>query len=104
MARKFKWVKVSNKYGIKNWNEYELFIEGRSTRVALIQKIKSTGNYTALVRFDKDGYNGVFAGYNKKTGTIWSFGYLDDAKKAVERYYGLRRPVKGKSSPAPFGL
>lgn len=103
MTRKFKWVKISNKYGVKNWVSYELFIEGRSTRVALIERIKPTDRYHAIVRFDKDGYNGMLAGWDKKTGTGWTFAYLDDAKKAVERYYGLKRPAK-KKVPSPFGL
>lgn len=104
MDRKFRWVKRANVYGVRNWTEYELFIEGRETRVALIKKLPgSDQKYTALIRFDKTGYNGVPAGLDKKKLTIWAWNYLDDAKRAVERYYGLKRPAK-KKVPSPFGL
>ena len=81
--RKFKWVKITNKYGIKNWNEYELFIEGIPKRVALIQKLDTAHDYVAIVDFDKTGYNGR---YMKK-----AYPYLIDAKKAVEKLYNLKR-------------
>lgn len=92
MAKKFKWVRINNKYGVKNWKDYELFIEGRSKRVALIEKLPGSNNYySAIVDFNADGYNGKFFGYNKSTGTIRTFAYLKDCKAAVERYYGLRK-------------
>lgn len=91
MARNFKWVRIPNLYGVRNWTGYELFIEGKPNRVAFIDKLKRSDYYTALVDFDKDGYNGVFYGYDKKKHTITTFAYLDDCKKAVEKHYGLKR-------------
>ena len=81
MARNFKWVRKPNMYGIRNWTGYELFIEGRPNRVALIEQLKKGDYYTALVDFNSMGGNGVYYGYDKKKHTITTFAYLDDCKK-----------------------
>ena len=90
-GRKFKWVRIARMYGIRNWKGYELYIEGRKARVALIEKIPNFNNYTALVDFNAEGGSGVYLGYNKKTGKISTYHYLEDIKKAVEKHYGLKR-------------
>lgn len=91
MAKNFKWVRIPKKYGVKNWTTYELFVEGKPNRIALIDKIDTVSNYTAIVDFDSKGYNGVYYGWNVKKGTLTTFAYLDDCKRAVEKHYGLRR-------------
>lgn len=91
MAKNFKWVRIPKKYGVKNWTAYELFVEGKPNRIALIDKLDTASYYTAIVDFDSKGYNGSYYGWNVKKGTITTFAYLNDCKRAVEKYYGLKR-------------
>lgn len=88
---KFKWVRIPAMYGIRNWKGYELYISERKNRVALVEKVPKTNGYTALVDFNQQGGSGTYLGYNKKTGKIPVFHYLEDVKRAVEKHYGLKK-------------
>lgn len=84
----FKWKKITSGAYSERLPAYELFVEGRKNRVAKIWRQSNSGTtsglrYSAIIDFNKDGYNGRFGPQ------IWYS--LSDAKKFVEKYYGLRR-------------
>lgn len=90
MAKKFKWVRIPNMYGVRTWTGYELYVEGKPHRIALIERVKRGDYYSAIVDFDATGYNGTCLGYDHKKHTLTTFAYLNDCKKAVEKHYGLK--------------
>lgn len=101
MARAFKWVKTERVAGVRGFVRYDLYIEGSDKIFGRVEKIGPSDYTITVMKKRLDGHHLTYMIVKKPT-YIRTFHYLDDAKREVERYLGLRRPVKKKASP--FGL
>ena len=100
MARDFRWTRETNIRNVDRWARYMLLIDDRGI-VAYIDKSPNYREYYAYTDCNS---------YNPSAHLLGSYRYLEDAKKSIERYYGLKRDagkraeygIKGKLRP--FGL
>lgn len=101
MSNNFKWVRETDILGSKNRTWYTLYIPGKSVMVAYIDKTPGYRDYYAFI---------VTNTYNLSARLHGRFKYLNDAKKSLEEYFGLKRTVRKKAEYGikgklrPFGL
>lgn len=104
MARKFRWIKEDKSYIAKGWAEWHLYVEGWDYRLASIQRNGKNDGYMILLGKGRKEPGRVYYHITDYSNlSVEWYPTLDEAKRAVERRFGLKRPTKKKIS-APFGL
>lgn len=102
MTRSFKWVKTDRVAGVRGYVRYDLYIEGSDKVFGRVERTSPSDTYSITVmKKRQDGHHLTYMVVREPT-YVRVFHYLDDAKREVERYLGLRRSTEKKA--LPFGL